>query len=147
MTEKPAAPVAELIVPDNLVDAYGDLVKARDAFAATEKAYKATHEKLKALVASQPPGAEFVVRGERYTLRISAATFDRKPDVSKVRKLLGAAGFLEVVSVTMKALEGFLLKPQIEAILIVTQTGPRSYDAVPIAAEAEERTAACRRSQ
>jgi hypothetical protein len=123
----------ELIVPGSLVDEYGDVIAARDAFAPTERLYRKLSEQLKNLVAGEDDNAEFLVRGERYTLRISARSMESKVDVPAVRKRLGAATFLLVAQVTKKALEGWLLRPEIEALCISTHTGPRSFDAVPIA--------------
>lgn len=129
----PKLPVPELVIPAPLVDEYGDVVALRDAFAPTEARYRKLHELLKLLVVDADPEAEFVVKGERFTLRITARGFESAPDVPRVRKKLGAAAFLAVVSCTKKALEAFLLKPQIEALCVTSQTGPRKFE--PVLAE------------
>ena len=122
-----AKPTLKLVVPGNLVDEFGDLVAQRDAFAPTEREYQKLYGQLKALVADADPEAAFVCRGERFTLTISARSFESKPDIPAVRKKLGAATFLLVASVTKKALEGWLLKPVIEELCVTTQTGSRSF--------------------
>lgn len=125
---KPAAtPVLTKIVPDGLIDEWGDLTKLRDEFAPTERRYQKCREQLKALVESEDPEAQFKVRGERYVVEISPCSMESKPDVPAVRKRLGAAMFLHVVAVTKKALEGVLLKHEIEELCISTRTGSRSY--------------------
>lgn len=120
-------------VPPQTIDDFGDVVKLRDAFAPTEKLYQRLRLQLAAQCAGAPPDAEFLVRGERYTLRISACSFDSRVDVPKARKRLGAAAFLECCSVTLRALAGYLTAPEVEALTIRTQTGSRSYNAIPLA--------------
>jgi hypothetical protein len=126
------APVLEPVIPIALVDEYGDLTKLRDDFAPTERAHRKALEQLKALVRDAEPDAAFTAKGERYTLVISARGMEAKPNVAKARKLLGVTAFMEVVTVTKTALERWLLKPQIEEICDVTQTGARSFDPVPL---------------
>jgi hypothetical protein len=115
------------------VDDFGDVCKLRDEFAPTERLYNRLREQLKDLVADADPDAEFLVRGERYTLRISARSIQRKVDVEKVKKLLGAAKFLEAATVTLTALSNFLTKPQIETVVFEEQSGSRSFDPIPLA--------------
>lgn len=122
-----------LQIPAATVDDYCDLDAKHAAFAPTERLYQKCREQLKLLVADSDPEAEFIVKGERWTLRISACGLESKPDVKAARKLLGAATFLECVTLTFKSLENWLLKPQIAKITVTTQTGSRSYSPTPIA--------------
>ena len=126
-TKTAALPVPELIVPADLIDEYGAVTQLRDDFAPTEQLYQKLKGRIAALVANADPESEFLVRGERYIVRISACSMQSTLDIPAVRKTLGAAIFLEVASVTKKALEGFLLKPQIEALCAFARTGSRSY--------------------
>lgn len=119
-------------VPPQTVDDFGDVVKLRDAFAPTERLYQKLRSQLVELAAAGDPKAEFVVRGERYTLRISPCSMESKPDVALVRKKLGATVFVQIAQITKRALEGFLLKHEIDELCITTQTGSRSYSAIPI---------------
>lgn len=119
-------------IPAATVDTFGDLRKLRDEFAPTERLYQKCYEQLKTLVSTADPAAEFEIKGERYTLRISAREFESKPNVGKARKLLGAALFLKACMVTKTSLENYLLKPEIAAICDTTQTGSRTYDPVPV---------------
>lgn len=140
MAPKPSeTPTPELIVPGNLIDDYGDLCAKRAEFAPTERAHYKAREALKGLVAGEDPNASFIVRGERYTLTISPCGFESKPDPALVKKKLGAATFLLVVTVAKKALEGWLLKPVIEELCVTTQTGSRSFDAVAISSSEPRR--------
>lgn len=125
-----------LLVPPATIDTFGDLLKLRDEFAPTERLYQKCFAELKALAATGDPAAEYIVKGERYTLRISPCSMERKPDVFKARKMLGAAAFMEVVSITLKALGQFLAQPEIDALAVTTQTGSRSYAPTAIAHDA-----------
>jgi hypothetical protein len=122
-----------VVVPPKTVDDFGDVVKLRDAFAPTERLYQKLRNELSGLAAAGDPEAEFVVTGERYTLRISSCSIERKVDIQKARKKLGAAAFLECCSVTLKALGNFLAAPDVDALAVSTRTGSRSYVPVPIA--------------
>lgn len=117
------------------VDEFGDLAAARAVFAPTEARYQKLREEFKGWFADEP-AKEFVINGDRFSLRVSPCSTENKPDVPAVRKRLGAATFLLVAQVTKKALEGWLLKPEIEELCISTQTGSRSYSPTPLPAKA-----------
>ncbi len=114
-------------IPAALIDEFGDVVLLRDAFAPTERRYAQLREKLKDLLAEAGADEEFTPKGERFTLRISARSIERKVDLKAARRMLGATVFLQVCSVTIAALGNFLAKPQVEALLISERTGSRSY--------------------
>lgn len=126
---KPAAsaPVLTPVVPADLIDEYGAVTQLRDDFAPTERLYQQLKARIAALVVDADPEAEFTVKGERYTVAISMCSMESAPDVPRIRKRVGAATFLAIVTVTKKALEAFLLKPEIEALFPKTRTGSRSY--------------------
>jgi hypothetical protein len=128
----PKTPVPVLVIPAALCDEFGELTKLKDEFAPIQARYNKCRERLQALVADADPEAEFRVEGELYRVLISARGLERRLDIPAVRKELGATKFLEVATVTMKALEAYLLKPQIEALTLVDRTGPRTYSPVPI---------------
>jgi hypothetical protein len=114
-------------VPAGLVDAFGEAAKAREDFAPTEALYQKLHKELKACYADAAPNAGFVETGEHWILDVSARKMERVVDVKKARKRLGAATFLKVCTVTLKALESYLLKPEIDALAVASQTGSRSF--------------------
>lgn len=121
---------AKLIkIPERTIDDYGDLVKLREAFAPTERQYQRMKKELVDKCDSADPSAEFVVRGERYTLRISACGMERQFDKAMAKRRLGAAKFLECCSISLKALSVFLSGPEIEAFTTTTQSGSRTYTA------------------
>lgn len=126
-------PKPTLIVPASLCDDYGDLSILKDQFAPTQARYNKCREQLAKLVADCDPEAEFRVEGERYRVLISARGFERRVDIAAARKTLGAATFLEVATVTLRALEAYMLKPEIDKITLTEQTGPRSYSPIAIA--------------
>lgn len=128
-------PVPELVIPAPLVDEFGDICKLRDEFAPTEARYRKLHDLLKGLVIDADPDAEFIVKGDRFTLRISARGFESAPDVARVRKKLTAAIFLSVVTLTKKAIEALFTKPEIDALCVTSQTGHRKFEPVPLAAK------------
>jgi hypothetical protein len=127
--QMPAAkPILELIAFAPLVDEYCDVLAARETYAPNETKYRRLHEKIKELTHDADPKDEFLIRGDRYTLRVSARGFERKPDIPKVRKKMGAAAFLEIATVTLKSLGDFFTKPQVDEMVITTQTGTRMYE-------------------
>ena len=130
---KQKTPVPQLVVPGNLIDEFGATCALRDAFAPTERLYRKQLDQLKALVEEKDAADEFLCKGENFTLRISARSIQRKVDLAKVKKLLGAAKFVEAATVTLTALANYLTKPQIETVTYEEQTGSRSFDPEPIA--------------
>lgn len=125
-----------VVVPPHTVDDFGDVLKLRQAFAPTEAKYNRLRAELNALTACADPEAEFVVTGERFTLRISSCSIERRVDIAKARKKMGAAAFLEHCSMTIKALGNFFAAPDVEKLLVSSRSGSRSYTPVPVAAEA-----------
>jgi hypothetical protein len=121
-------------IPPQTVDDFGDLAKLREDFAPTERLYQKLRAELNALVAGAEPDAEFVVKGERYTLHISTCAMVREVDVAKARKKLGWEKFLLCCTVTLQAISNYLTKPQCDALTIESMTGPRRFLPVPIAA-------------
>jgi hypothetical protein len=130
---------AELVqIPASTVDEFVDAQKAREAFAPTERRYQKLYSELKQLLASADPAAEYTAKGERYTLRISPCSVERKVDVVRAKKKLGVAAFLECCTVSLKALGNFLATPDVDALTIASQTGSRSYTAVPVVEVSEQ---------
>jgi hypothetical protein len=125
-------PKPTLVVPASLCDEYGDLSILKDQFSPTQTRYNKCRDQLAKLVADYDPDAEFRVEGDRFRVMISARGWERRADKEKVRKALGAQKFLEAASVTLKALETYLLKPDIEKLTFSEQTGPRTYEPVPL---------------
>lgn len=121
-------------IPRSLVDDFGDAQAAHDAFKATEALYTKLASELKALVAEALPTETFVVSGDRYSLDISAQTFESVIDIPKARKKLGAVNFLAAVSLTLKALGRFLTQPEVDALVTKQQTGHRKYVTAKLAA-------------
>jgi murein L,D-transpeptidase YcbB/YkuD len=119
-------------VPQSTVDTFGDLAAAREAFAPQERAYQKLRSEIAAMVAEADPEAEFEATGERYAVKISARGFETKADVPAVRKKLGAATFLECVTVSLKSLANYLTKPEIDEVTVTGQTGSRKIESVPL---------------
>lgn len=125
-------PVPTLIVPASLCDEFGDLSLLRDQFAPTQTRYNKCRDAIAALVKDRDPEDEFKVEGERYRVMISARGFERRVDIAAARKALGAQKFIEAATITLKALEDYLLKPDIDKLVITERTGHRTYLPVPI---------------
>lgn len=125
-------------IPAALIDEFGAVSEILDRLQAdlapTEKRYKQLREQIGLLIVAASPGRTFFEAGQRYTLDISEQKKERFVDIAAARKKLGAAAFLEVCSVTQSALNDVLPKPEVEKLLITTQTGSRSYEAALIAA-------------
>lgn len=129
---KPNLPVPVVVIPAALCDEFGDLTRLKDEFAPTQSRYNKCREQLAALVADRDPEDEFAVQGDRFRVMISQRGLERRVDKPAARKILGAATFLEVATITLRALEAHMLKPDIEKITLVERTGPRTYYPVPI---------------
>lgn len=129
---QPKLPTPTPIIPASLCDEFGELSKLKDDFAPTQTRYNKCRDQLVKLVADCDPETEFKVEGERFRVMISSRGFERHVDKAAARKLLGATQFIEVATVTLKSLELYLLKPEIEKITLTERTGPRSYLPVPI---------------
>ena len=129
---QPKTPVPTLVVPASLCDEFGDLTILKDQYSPTITRYNKCREAIAALVKDRDPEDEFKVEGDRYRVMISSRGFERRVDNAAARKTLGAANFLEVATVTLKALEDYLLKPDIEKLTITERTGPRTFLPVPI---------------
>lgn len=114
-------------VPPKTIDDFGDVVKLRDAFAPTERLYQKMRAELATLASAGDPEDEYVVTGERYTLRISACSIERKVDIHKAKRKLGLAAFMECCTVTIKALGNYLAAPDVDALTSSSRTGSRSY--------------------
>jgi hypothetical protein len=134
--ESPRMEIKPGTIPAQTVDDFGDLQLLVDRFAPTQARYNKLRDELKALIADKDPAADFIVRGNRYTVEISARATERSVDVAKAKKALGVERFLEACSVTITALGRFLAKPEVEKLLISSQTGSRKFNAVPLAAVA-----------
>jgi hypothetical protein len=126
-----------VVVPPKTVDDFGDVVRLRDAFAPTERLYQQLRTELSSLTSTGDPESEYVLKGERFTLRISPCSLERKVDVEKAKRKLGVSAFLECCTVTLRALGQYLAAPDVEALTITTRTGSRSYVPVPIAASTD----------
>ena len=128
----PKPPVPVVVIPAALCDEFGDLTRLKDEFAPTQSRYNKCRERIAALVAEADPEMEYKVEGERYRVMIGARGLERKVDIALARKLLGAAKFMEVATVTLRSLEAVMLKPDIDKIVLVERTGPRTYLPVPL---------------
>lgn len=124
--------IREVQIPAALIDEFGDIVALRDAFAPTEKRYQQLRKQFEALLGGAGAEEEFTPSGERFSLNISARSIDRYVPVKVARKRLGLAAFMECCSVTLKSLENFLLKPEIDALAVSERTGSRSYVPLPL---------------
>lgn len=118
-------------IPASLIDDYGDVSKLRDEFAPTERLYQKLRKELNDHLSDAPANQEYVQCGERWTLDISERKMERTVDVKKAQKRLGPRNFLHVCSVTLKALEQYLLKPEIDALTVSEQTGARTFTLNP----------------
>jgi len=133
-----AKQVEEIQIPATLIDEFGAVFAMRDGLKAdlapVEKLYVKLRDQIGALIAGAPADTTFLEAGDTYTLDISERKNERTVDIAAARKKLGAAGFLAVCSVTQSALNDVLPKPEVEKLLVTSQTGQRSYVPALIAA-------------
>ena len=120
-----------IAIPQSLIDDFGDLKKLHDDFAPTEKLYNAARDQLNSYLENEPADTTYIEEGTRWTLDIGACGFVSSIDLKVIQKLLGPRNFLKACTVTFKALEAFLLKPQIDALKTTEQTGPRKFVTSP----------------
>lgn len=113
-----------------LIDEFGDVERLRREFAPTERRYQQLRDEIAGWCPD--PEKEYVEKGHRYELLISRRDEQRKVDVKAAQKKLGLTKFLKACSLTMKALEAFLPKPEIEALTTKARTGPRTLIPTPV---------------
>jgi hypothetical protein len=131
---KPIAEAKLIKIAASTVDDFGDVVKLREAFAPHERLYNKLRDQIKELCRNQDPTASYIMRGDRYTLKISPCTFEAQVDVAAARKKLGAERFLSACSITLRALANLLPKPEVDALTTTVRTSTRTFTPVPVAA-------------
>jgi hypothetical protein len=119
-------------IPSSLIDNFGEVSKLREAFAPTEKLYQKLRGEISVLLVDFPDNEAFIGTGVQFTLDASARKMERTVDLVAARKKLGAAGFMEIASVSISALSNLLPKPQVDALTVAEQTGSRTYITTPV---------------
>lgn len=127
----PPAVALAVTIPASLIDDFGDAQKAHNEFKPTEALYQKLRKELEGLTKGAPANQVFIECGKKWTLDISARANERAVPPAAVRKRLGAALLLKICTVTLKALEPYLLKPEIDALAVTEQTGSRTYSTTP----------------
>jgi hypothetical protein len=114
----------------SIVNEYYAVDKLHDEFAPTEKRRKQLRDE----IVSWCPDAEkeYSEKTDRVQLVISACGLERTVDNAAAFKVAGKKDFLTACKVSMKALAIFLTTPVIEALLISTLTGPRTFTVTPV---------------
>lgn len=131
--ETPAkAPVQ---IPAALIDQFGELAALRADFAPTERRYQKVRAEIAALLENSAGDEIFLQSGERFKLDISACRMEYPVDVKAARRKIGWTAFLKVCTVTKTALAAFMIKPEIDALCLSSQTGPRTFTAIPLDSE------------
>ncbi|HEY1861655.1 MAG TPA: hypothetical protein VGG61_14945 [Gemmataceae bacterium] len=139
---KPISEAKLIQIPAQTVDDFGDVVRLREQFAPTERLYNRLRDQIKELCRNQDPTASYLMRGERWTLKISPCTFESQVDVAAARKKLGAEKFLSACSITLRALANLLPKPEVDALTVTVRTSTRTFTPVAVAAAVEKADAA-----
>jgi hypothetical protein len=116
-----------------LIDEAGDIKLKLAAFAATgvERRDKQLTEEFASWYPDKPE-EEFIEKGQRYELRISARRNVTTIDIRAAYKKLGLRKFLSACSLTLKALAEFLTEPEVDCLTSTARTGSRAFVTTPL---------------
>jgi hypothetical protein len=89
------------------IDEFGELQRRKDAFEADfpTKRYESLKAAIKAQGDDQPADEEFSVHGLLYVVKVSARENEATPQRKKIYRLLGTGLFVEIVTITQKAVK------------------------------------------
>lgn len=121
-----------------LIDEYGELDRKMQLRAMDSARYETLKRAIKSWFDQAPADADGYVEGEIYMLHLSARERERK--MRSMRELVDAIGidrFLDLVTVSIGAIENLIGKAQVAAMTIDARTGSRRIKAIPKRAAAQ----------
>jgi hypothetical protein len=122
MTKQEAA--ADALV--SMIDELGDLETEVAPYKAKLKRADALRAAIRGRYAGAPPDAVFVVDGDRFRAVISAKGNESVVDNAALYKLAGPKLFVEIASVSLKAITDKCGAAMLGAVVSIEQSGSRS---------------------
>lgn len=120
-----------------LADEWGELRRRIDLLKPDQARIKAVEALLQPLLDLQPADMPMTLNGLVYQLQVSPCEHQTKiNDIAEVRRAMTAAAFLEIVSVTLKALKPVVSEFKFLQLTTTARTGSRSIKAVRTSAAA-----------
>lgn len=120
-----------------IVDEFGEIDRLVKAFAPTLRRHEELKKQIQSLAADKPAEVDVSLDGRLYQVQISARKLERKiVDVPRVFVMLGKKRFLELCSMTLKALESAITPDRFAEIVVEDRTGSRTITAVAKASPA-----------
>ena len=140
--EAPTETAARTPARDKTADEYGPLAaeyallsSRLRVLTAEGSRYSALKDEIRSWFKDKAPDAKFIYESDRYLLEVSAMENEAEADKPKLYKILGAKTFLELASISQKAVKDELTlrgKPGIFASFFQWQrTGDRKVAALP----------------
>lgn len=118
----------------SIVDEYGDLKRRVKEFQPTKARFELLGRTITSWYENEPAEKEFIVEGQKYSIKISEREWQRRVDAARLYKAVGIKRLLELVSVTLKALKDAGLE-KLEILCVdKKQSGPRDLTVTPKAA-------------
>lgn len=118
-----------------LIDEYGELSRQLDAMKPAVVRHKVLAQEIQAHFENAPAGETIVVDGSVYQLQILPRDNQtRIRSMSKVYRALGQKLFIELCSITLKAVRENLASEVYESLVLTERTGLRPLKAVARAA-------------
>jgi prefoldin subunit 5 len=124
-TQTPPEPADTQAKLREMVDELGSLEKELSPFAGKIKRIDALRTSIRGEYATQPAGESFTVEGAKFAVAIGARGHQTIVDVKALYKAIRTAAFLEIVTVTQKALAA-VGAGVAAAVTREEQTGPRT---------------------
>jgi hypothetical protein len=122
--------VSELTVPE-LADEFGELSRRLELAKSDEARLKLVAIRLKPLFEDTPDDEPTTLDGCQYQLRVTPRENETKiTDITAVRKAMSAAEFLEIATVTLKALKAAVSESKFLSLVTTARTGNRTIKAV-----------------
>ncbi len=115
-----------------MIDEYGELSRQIAEMKPNLARHKVLSDLLQSWYLEHPAGLPAVAEGHHYSLQIGPReNHTTILSIANVRKAIGAVRFLEVCSITLKAIKECLGDgPAFDSLVSIDRTGPRSLKAV-----------------
>ncbi len=126
-TPKPVFALTEA----ELADEYGELKRRIEMVKPDEVRLAAIVKRLKPMFEANPPEEATTLDGQIYQLQVSPCENETViTDIAAVRRAMSAAEFLEIATVTLKALKTAVSESKFLSLVTTARTGNRTIKAV-----------------
>lgn len=113
------------------IDRFGELSRQLAEIKPLEKEHKALKAEIRSWYDKEPAGDSLTAEGGLYNLQISPRENETKiRSILKVKSAIGASKFLQVCSITLKAIKDCVTDEVYQGLVITERTGCREITAV-----------------